>query len=54
MAYRLLYNASIIETEKEDMRVSEEHLSKEEAFKKIQELLKEHDYDKSTDDQDEP
>lgn len=34
--------------------MDEEHLSKEEAMGKIQELLGEHDYDKSTDDQDEP
>lgn len=34
--------------------MNEEHLSKEEAFKTIQELLEEHDYDKSADDQDEP
>lgn len=34
--------------------MDDEHLSKEEAFKKIQELLDEHGFDTSMDDQDEP
>lgn len=34
--------------------MDDEHLSKEEAFEKIQELREEHDFDTSTDDQDEP
>lgn len=34
--------------------MSEEHLSKEEAKQAIQELLNEHQFDTSQDDQDEP
>lgn len=34
--------------------MNEEHLSKEEASKKIQELLEEHSFDTYTGDQDEP
>jgi len=34
--------------------MDDDHLTQEEAFIKIKELLSEHDFDKSTDDLDEP